>query len=214
MAFPVLTSVATTDTGTSDTSQTVNLPGSLASGDIVIIIGGFNGTTGTVVYPAGWNVIQLNSSTPSLSVAYRRCDGSEGATINVTWSVNRQNRWKAHRYTSVHASSNPEAGTSVGGTSTTPDAPSLTASWGAAMNLFLVIAIHQASTVSAYPSGYVDNQADMGNLNGSISYATKNSFSATDDPGTYTLAASVAWIAETVVIRGTPPVTSQGHIYG
>lgn len=98
--------------------------------------------------------------------------------------------------------------TPVGGSGVSPNAGPVTAPWGADDNLFIWFGVWQddGETISAYPSGYVDNQLYEDNglgidLSVSGAVATLESTSASSDPGPATISGSEAWGALTIVVR-------------
>lgn len=74
-----------TDGSSAVTTAVVNI-GSPTAGQMVLIVFR-NATAGTIAFPAGWTQLansSADSSVDTVAVAYRICDGTEGATINVT----------------------------------------------------------------------------------------------------------------------------------
>jgi hypothetical protein len=113
----------------------------------------------------------------------------------------------SYRFTGMHASQAPEAGTMPALANTAnPDPPSLTASWGAAPNLWIAVASNvAAASISSYPANYTDNQLNpINGTVGSIGVATRNLSLATEDPGVFTNSSSANCSAQTIVVRGLP----------
>lgn len=204
MAFPVVASV-NANVSAASTSQTVNLPASISAGDLLIAFGVATSLC-TYTWPAGWTEMWDPNSQTGFTGAYRIADGSEGASITVTASVSFVTTYATLRITGAHASTPPEDGTpamNVG--TTTPNPPSVTASWGAEDNLWIAImgsSSSAASNVTAYPTNFSDNQTavDTGS-GGLLGYATRNLANATQDPGTFTQSAGTTCGAQTIVVR-------------
>lgn len=215
MPFPVVQATATTNVG-SGTSATVNLPAGIQSGDMLVISAVWNGSTSTQNWPAGWTTLFTDTGNGH-SAAYRRANGSEGLTINVTWTTARNSHWRSFRASPVHSTQNPES-SNTGGASGEPDPSNLAPSWGAAQNLWIAVGhTHSAaSVITAYPTGYTDNQSDVG-YTGAFRHAsaTRALLASSDDPSIFDFGATNAvWEAGLIAVRGSLPQTAQGHIYG
>jgi hypothetical protein len=200
VAFPV---VAGTNTSTqaSSTSHTVNLPASIAAGDLLIIFFGYNNTADDVTTPSGWTQFFNDVNGIRFYGFYKVADGGEGATVTISSSTSGASRHASYRITGYQ--SVPEATTSTGA-SATPDPPNLTPSWGAADTLWLA-STHCANSTTdlAAPTNYgsivqsaIQNSAQVG-------VAQRNLNAASDNPGTFTGATNSLWVAATVGVRPT-----------
>jgi hypothetical protein len=204
MAFPVVQSTITSEEVTEVTSHDVSLPAGVSSGDLVVVYVAVKNNR-TVTYPAGWTeILDTNGTGVSISVAYRRCDGTEGATIIVTSSILDASSHGAYRITGHHATTNPEVGTTTAGTDQSPDPPSLTPSWGAEDTLW--IAFHGAGgdhTTSAFPASYTDGIQENDSGSGiSSASARRNLNAASENPGAFSLSSgTIQWRANTIAIR-------------
>jgi hypothetical protein len=200
-----LTSRANNGTGV----DTVNLPASIASGDLIIIWHfSEGGLTKTV--PSPWvELFDGNSSGgDGLYIAYLIASGGE-TTVVVTKSAGERFAAIACRITAAswHGTTPPEVSTGATGSSQTSDPDSVTASWGSDDNLFIAAQAtdNDSFTATGWPSNYSGNQTNSDNVVSSSggSIATRELAAASDDPGTFTITASDTWIAATVVVRGT-----------
>lgn len=141
---------------TDATSHTVNLPASIASGDLLIAIVTFDGNP-TVTWPAGWTSLHAGaaaSNTARIEARYRVANGSEGSSISLTTSASEMFCYDVLRITDYTGT--PEASTGATGTSTAPLADALNpAAWGTEDALWL--------HVSGYDQGqrFVDNTGDL-----------------------------------------------------
>lgn len=202
MSFP---DPADTNSGfddTSTTSHSVSLPANIASGNLLIIFITSDTFTATAS-ASGWTSLYSTAS-GILSrgyCLYKVADGSEGSAVTVTFSANCTIAWSSYRITSFQGT--PEAGTPATGSSASPNPPSLTPSWGADDDLWLVAAhcINSTSDLAA-PTNYtglieVRNTALRSN---GTAYRQLNATS--EDPGTFSNANNTEWTAGTVAVRG------------
>lgn len=206
------TGVTVTDTisgsDSGGSSHTISLPAS-TSGKLIVLFIAIN-NSGGFTWPAGWT--EMFDAATTLSGAYRYCDGSEGASIIVTsGSSPRACAWAGYAFTGVPGSQNPEAGTAATGTSTSPDPPSLSPSWGGANNYWIAVAGGGSNAalqdISAYPASYTESQlyaeGTAGGANdGWIASALRRASGASENPAAMTIATSDDWAANTVAVRG------------
>lgn len=203
-AFPIVAATNTSVRETTGTSHTVNLPAGITSGDLLIVFfGAGNGVT--VTWPGGWT--EFTSGTVAGSVqqnaAYRRADGTEGASITVTTSAARRSVHASYRITGHHATSNPE-GASATGTSANPDPPNLAPSWGTAEDvLWIVSETHSTSdAITAYPTNYGNTLEIATSVSAlRLGSARRELNASSENPGTYTIANSRDWVAGTAAVR-------------
>jgi hypothetical protein len=200
------------------TDHDVTLPGTVNSGDLLIVVmsiyGGNQSTASTPT--SGWNELEEIDKTNQVKQAiyYKFADGSEGGgTMRVTTTVTFRAVANTCRITGAHASQVPEKSTAANGTSVNPNPPSVTASWGAEDNLFMATYAQQLTTgaASGYPTNY--SLAQTSNYCGNVAncpsggVASRALTNATDDPGTFTTPDNTNWIAQTLVIRPAAAVT-------
>lgn len=205
-------SVPTTNTGTDNaagtTSATVQLPSGIQSGDIVIVMGLLASGAGSSGFnwPAGWTQLyRADGLYACVTAAYRRCTGSEGSSIAVSWVNSVANNWRTLRLNNVHPTTNPESSmTEPGTSSTTTDPPSLTPSWGSDANLWIAHSARSAANaITAYPTNYTGNQFENQNSTCDHASATRSLTASSDDPGTFSyVAGNVKWSAATIAVRG------------
>jgi hypothetical protein len=213
MAFPV---VATTNSGndTSGTSHTVNLPGSIASGDLLIVLFANDGNA-TITWPSGWDQAAnalfdtANGTAVRLAGRQRIADGTEGATITVTTSASE---WSAHstlRITGWHGTTVAEAATATG-SSTTADPPNLDpAGWASEDTLWIACSGRDTGGAddddnTAHPTNYtaIHNVLAGTNAGGvNLTSSRRDNAVSAENPGTYTGPTTEEWVAATVAIR-------------
>ena len=216
MAFPGIPTVTETAIASpaSDTVD-IDLPASVSSGDLLVMaIRWFTSTSATT--PSGWTAISSGAAAAAngyLGIYAKVAAGTEGGgTVSITTNFT-PGAVTAHSFaipaSEWHGSISDIEGASVAtnaGT-TTPDPPSITASWGSDDNLFCTITGQHDDDVAitAAPTNYgtlVSTISGGGTNSGcSIGTAFRQYASASDDPGTFTLASTESTIATTIVIR-------------
>jgi len=214
-SYPSVANISTTTfTGT---SATINYPSDLASGDIVLAAFSLDDDTRSVNTPSGWTLLlnqggngDTTDDDNRMFIFYRRATGFDGPTFSVTLPTSSRTAVWVGRVTGVSQVSNPEAagsGSESGGT-TNPNPPSLTASWGSANNLWLVIGGFRAfsgsgPTVSLFPTNYANSQSVTSYTSNrvTVAVATRNLAAATENPVTFTISTVASTATATVVIR-------------
>lgn len=209
MTFPTLQGTPqNSSSGSLVTSHTINT-GSPSNGDLLILIVHFKSAGQTITWPAGKTMTQIGrlpQLTNNETVAfYRRCDGTEGATITMTTSATTRMVARAWRWLGHHATSAPEAAFVVTGAVATPDPPNLAPSWGAEDNQWLTTAGNNngTETVSAFPTNYINTgTVTTGASTGAtLGYGTRQLNAAAENPGTFTKSATSNGVAMTLAIR-------------
>lgn len=201
-SFPVVAGDNTYSSGGSNlTSHPLNMPISIAAGDLLIAIValGTNGTTNSI---SGWSRISGGDTNRNLVYA-KIASGSEGSTQSLVLDPAKNCRAVVVRITGAHASMPELTTVNPGGNTATPDPPSETASWGALKNLWLAFTsvVGTARTVTSNPSGF----SAVGSGSANVFVAQKNDEIATLDPGVFTLNGVVnvgtAGAIGTIVVR-------------
>ena len=207
MAFPTSTSATATTFATSVTSMAVNMPASIASGDLLIAGVGVR-NAGTWTPPSGWTVLNEQAGGGAVGesgVWYKIANGSEGATQTWTAGTATTAAWHVRKVTSWHGTTPPEY-TSTNGDAVAVNPPSLTPSWGAADTLWIAFSgsSAQAMTYSAAPTNYGDLASTTASTGGGASNcgsATRQLNATSDDPGTFTTSTNRWWAAFTIAVR-------------
>lgn len=228
---PSIVNTATTNVTTSAADAVVNLPGSIVAGNTLLVLLR-SGGGGTNTWPAGWTELFDDTSDASndvITAAWRKADGTEGATITVTNATAGKDAaiaWQISGAADPTVTA-PEFSTLATGTSANPDPGSITPTGGSADYLFLATGGWegiQTSPPGTFPTNYSLNQvgADTGTggtatSNCRVAGAGRQLTASTEDPGTYTISASDDWTAITFAISPAPPgggTTSTGWIGG
>lgn len=170
-------------------------------------------------YPAGWNVLFDDTSDASddrTSLAWRKVDGTEGATITIT----QTNSKFASQAIVIKGSADPDSlppqfATLVTGTSAAPDPGSLSPSGGAKNYLWITLGAwegEQTSPPVSPPTNYVAppfgaNSGTAGNIptNCRVASAFRWLNAASEDPEAWSISSSDDWTATVVAIH---PATS------
>lgn len=207
MAFPTIAATNTGEEVSDVTSHVFNLPASISSGDLLIVVAGFDGAPGTITWPAGWTLLWEvdHASTSSGSCYFRRADGDEGATITVTCANVEASAHCSYRITGHHATTDPEAGTAEG-TTANPDCPDLNpAGWGTEDTLWIASYCWDGGrTNDGFPTNHTlsqiwENSQVAGGSGAAMSGRNLNA--ANENPGTGTISSSDQWTAGTIAVR-------------
>lgn len=190
--------------GTAST-HTVNLPASCVAGQrlIAIMATGDNSTYG---WPAGWTeILDTTTGVDAVSVAYRECDGTEGASISVTTSNLTRAAALVIRVEG-HTADAPELATPSTGSSTLPDCPAFDPSW-AGDTLWIAACTCASATpteVTGFPYPNNNFEAEQTAASGTrprVGICTKISAAPSEDPGAFTIAPSDTWYGLTIAVR-------------
>jgi hypothetical protein len=196
MAFPTVESVVFSVDNTSDTNHVIDLPGSIASGNL-LIVGFCNSTLDSTPNAAISGFTPLGSSNlvnaqGHLSIFYKIADGSEGATVTGTTDLPEVCAAFAMRVTGFNVTTPAEINTATKGLSSStidPDPGSLTPSWGAKDTLWIAVCYgdEPGTDIDAFPSNYPDNNGYIKADNVAIGIATLNENTAISDPDPFSL---------------------------
>lgn len=175
--------------------------------------------------PTGWTLLdsdETNSAKDAWTGWFAKvADGTEdGGTVDFASSVNAVAAAQVHRVTSWFGSlTGVEIGISSNAAVSTPNPPSLTASWGSADNLWFVScgSYTNLGTVSSYPSTFTNGVQTLGgDTTDGAAIATAWLESATDtlDPGTFTLSETERCHTNTIVVRPAAATDPEGSLVG
>ncbi len=205
-SFPVVEDVTQTLSGTNTTSHTVNLPATVNSGDLLIMVCRVGGTINS--NPSGWTVFVSHTANPVYALI---ADGTEdGGTATVGTSSANLGAFRVIRISNHGVDLVGDYGmaqVSTSGTSTSADPPSLNpVDWDVLDTLWIAanVTSNSGQTITGYPSGYTNTGYSITGFTG-VATAFKNSAAASEDPGAFTLGFSGAWLARTIAI--SPVIT-------
>lgn len=203
--FPEILSVTPSTLSSAGTTFNVSMPATVVANDLLLMIIAYDANA-TEFAISGWTSLQStpNSSACRLVIWKKKAVGTEGGTtVAATTSGSHTAAaqvYRVHRDTWTQDLTLVE---SIGGfgTSSTADPNALDPTgWGTENTLWLAVAIADTSTVTGVPANYTDGQfnsvAGIG-----LGTARRENGTSSEDPGTMTLAASVAWVAATIGIK-------------
>lgn len=219
MVFPVVATSATSLEDSSNvSSHTVSLPGSIASGDLLIVFFCTDGNP-TITFPnEGTDWIEIYdrtavSNAARIKAAWRKAGASEPSTITVTTSNNQRSSHIALRITGAEdpTTTAPETGGFGGGNNDSPNVASWSVSGAAKDYLWIASEGHDRNrTVDSFPSTHTDNNLSSvgGGANSSgCGVATLEANKTTDDPAVFTISASDEWAAAGIAVHPTGVTT-------
>src|SRR3990167_5444039 len=228
MAFPVVATSASTTGTTATTAPAVDLPTGITSGDLLVVLfrNAANGGIG-VTWPNGWTELADEASDGSggadaTSIAWRKADGTEGATITLT-TATQKFAALALRITGAAdpTSQPPELSTVATVSSNAPDPSSLSPTGGAKEYLWLWAGGwegEQTSPPVSSPTNYGDVLgADSGTAAGAasncrVAVATRALNAASEDPPSWTISATDQWTAFTIAVHPAGAATVEGSL--
>jgi hypothetical protein len=150
----------------------------------------------------GWRQIAISATTAvTVECRERQAGASEGTTITVTTGTSVESGHRSLRITGQHTTNLSEGVAINNGSTTTPDPPSLSPSWGADENLWLALLGVDSfnATVSAFPTNYGNTFSENGGR--LVGSAERILNAATEDPGAYTINAATQSRTMTVAFR-------------
>lgn len=207
MAFPVVE--ATNTGGAAGTrSYDVPLPSGIQAGELLLMFILVCASSGrTITTPSGWTQLYHESGGGNARRAgcyYRVATGGEGSTVPV--SANSGSQWATTSYRISGYSAVPEASSVASGSSSSADPPTLSPSWDAVDTLWIAAVHHSPfSTEPAPPTNYGDQITGISpavNQTARTATALRYLNAASENPGAFSLGASVGWAAATVAVPG------------
>lgn len=217
MASPVDAARAGSSTTAAGTSHTISLPTGIVAGSLVVIATRF-AVASVSTWPAEWQNFLRHDVSPDAAddvntVVYRKCDGTEGASITVTTSVATKmatiaRRVSGHEDPVVQA---PQINADATGNSVNPDCGSISPIGGSKDYLFFALDQHsgeQTSTVT-YPTNYINTQQVTSGTGGAvatncqINSGTRQLTAVSEDPTAFTISGAQEWTAWTLAVH--PP---------
>lgn len=217
MASPTVAATNTSATTSAGTAHTVNLPASIAAGNLLLVFFAYHAPDGAETISAtGWTNISgfvTRQGAQSLHALYRQADGGEGATVTVTSSISTKAAHTSYRITGHEdpATQAPEAGTGTSGTgaANAADPPSVTVTGGSKDILAIASMALQTETYTgqAAPTNYTNllttNSGTAGTVptNGMIQTAERQLTASSEDPGVFGHTDATPWCAQTIIIH-------------
>lgn len=205
-SFPVVEDVTPGVNSTSDLSSSYTMGATVNSGDLLVIIageGGPSGANGNVINSVlgTWSLalnLLYDGNFGELHVWILRADGTEDSGVETATSPsNRAGAYQVWRISGAFATGGAGTAWDIAsfdsGGSTTPDPPSVTATWGSDKNLFITATTNRFSSadITGYPTNYDDNQTKNLSNGERLGVASRNLEAATDNPGTFATSGTV-----------------------
>lgn len=207
VALPVVASRITSNVGSDQLSHTVSMPSGINSGDLLVSVFTARGNP-TITWPAGWTefvTLPSVSLTGKTSIAYRKSDGTEGASITVTIDVAAESSHVTLRIVGADdpAVRPPEGMSSTGNPVVSYPCPTITPVGGTKNYLFLAVGAFNGSiNLTSIPAGYSNTSAQGPNVNGYATVVSERNLSAsTETPGPYVRSVGTGWITFTVAVH-------------
>ena len=228
MAFPTVQGTPTeTAVSTAGTSHAIALPGSIAAGELLLILCNKGVAVATFNALTGWTELVDENVANGMTVWVRDADGTEGATVTFTSNAATRSASIAYRISGATtiAAQLPELSTVAAGSSVNPNATTCTPTGGAKDYLwfsFFGMATETTDndawvsqlpqTPSAFSSLRQKTCGTAGtNLGGLLAVGQLNSNAASLDAGAFTSSINAAWRAFTLAIHpGLPAITGAG----
>lgn len=175
-------------------SFTLNLP-TLKGGDLILIAGSTDDNLVTS-FEAGYTEKWDFKGNHGWSCFAKVASGSE-TTVAVTIDIAANSTWFMYIIEGANGVAGIERDATVAtGENTSPDPPSFPPSWGAKRNLWFGQCRADGQTPTVAPTNYTDLQADT-----DAGIAERLLDAASEDPGVFTIASSVAWEAITFAVE-------------
>ncbi len=214
MAFPQTAAPTTSAFAAAATSHLVAMPATVNAGDLLFVhiaVNHIATPNPTITTPAGWTQKWATaiSSIDRYGGYVKVADGTEGGTtVDFVTSSTTVAAAHCHRITDWYgALAGVEVGTAATGSSANPNPPSLTPSWGALDTLWFAVsgADDDDQAFTAAPTNYTNLASTIagGGANASceVGSAWRELNATNDNPGTFTLASTETWVAQTLAIR-------------
>ena len=198
----------------STTSHSIDLPGSAAVGDKIIVAIGIDSASTAFTFPAGWDVHFDDEdivSTGTAAVYSKEYESGDAWPITVTTDVSERAAWMVQsiRDWGTLGGISASVGTGTGTTATIPDYTT-----GSDDELvFAIVVTDQVSGAHSTISGYSNQDTFGGTSAATVSMQSKvvASASTTETGNTVTWATSQEWIAMVVAFEpGTTTINATG----
>jgi hypothetical protein len=206
MAFPQVRSTIGGNQGNS-TTPTINYPGTIVAGDLIVIFLATDGNPDSSGWPAGFTTPvkrSAASNAAALHIVQKVADGTESGSFTITLSANEATGHRAFALSGVDIATGIVVSTGATGTNANPNPDSLTSGFGAVDTLWFVAEANDgADDATGAPTNYGNLTTDGGTSDASAcncGTARRELNASSEDPGTFTLQGSEEWAAVTVAV--------------
>lgn len=186
----------------SGSNFSVTLPTGITSGDLLIMIVGFNQFSTVTI--SGWTQASVQEYFGKYYVFYKVASGSEGATQSVSYGTTTNCVAQTYRISGNLdvGSYPPEVGVANGSL----DPPSLSPSYGSQDYLWIASANVEQNGSGAYINGYPSGYSNTGNVAISsalaLGWGTKESTATSENPSTFAGAPAAYYTSRIIAIPG------------
>lgn len=195
------------------TSHVFTMPGTINAGDLLIAVLTLNSVSASSWSGSFTEFTDAGAVANNIAAAWKIAAGGDTVTCTSSGASRSAKHLIRIQAGTFNTSQVPVAGTSATGTSTAPNPPNLTPAWGLFKNLFIAVSGHNTAgaspptAITGWPTNYGTGQTSTGGGAGSggnnrLGTACRQLEAASDNPGTFTLAASNTWRAQTIAIKG------------
>ena len=197
--------------GSNSTSQAVALHAGVFSGDIILVIMGVDcpSAATTVTWPGGWTELLDygkvgGGEKAMLTVGYKSAAGGE-TSVTVT---SADSETSSYIYYIIGGAGTPEVSAGAEGGNAAPDPDNISPSGGLADYIFIaaMAADDENTEPTSAPSGYAALLTAVSGSDGfsevSVGSAHKEASASSENPGTFTIPVSDAWVAATIAVPG------------
>jgi hypothetical protein len=207
MPWPVYQTPARGNTGANVTTWTFTYPSGIQAGDLLLLFVGADGNPTFSGLPSGWlELIDIagNGNACHGMMARKFADGTETGNFTATSSASEGGGWQVCRISGAHPTENPALSVGVNAATANPNPDSLNPpNWDIEQTLWIAWCFNDGNVaVTAGPANYTnfanDRWANTAGAGSSI--ATRKNGVASEDPGTFTMAAEDSR-AYTIAIR-------------
>ena len=206
MAFPTVAALGITNTTPSSTSHTCNYPATVSAGQGLIFLGGCDGSGDTPSMSGPTALFSGTHSSHGSMVYWAEADGTEGGgTFTVSVGSSETVVVYCLAIDGWDTGTPPEISSTDTGSDAAPNPPSITPSWPAEDNLYIVFTTWNLSAVPVtFQVAYADNRNDdeASGINGAA-FATAEINGSPENPAAFGLNASQAHAAFTIAVRPT-----------
>lgn len=228
MAFPSVRSSIVTNGTSASATPAVNLPATIAAGDVIFVL--FRvAVAGAIGWPdATWNELfdeSPDASDDQWAAAWRKADGTEGATITLSCTSGKFSAIAWAIQDSIDpATRPPQLSTVATGSGTQPNATTCTPTGGAKDYLWLTFygMEGEQTGITTYPTSYTLAQqfANSGTAgavttNCTLGGAARQLNAASEDAAAWTVGGTLDdWSAYTIAFHPAVAVTTASQVEG
>jgi hypothetical protein len=188
------------------------MPASVAAGDMLIALVGEDSGAASNTWDNSFTELLDSASATGIicAAAYKIAAGGETQVV-ATHTTERSNHIALRIPAAEWANDGtaPEISTIATGSSTTPNATSVSPSWGTSNDTILIVVCFADDSappfpITAWPTNYANNQVSNATATSacSIACATRTANVSSEDPGAFTMTGTETWGAVVIAVKG------------